>query len=187
MAKNKGVSFYLTFLLRHEPRKAELDMDHHGWVSVAQLIENVNAGGLHQLTLEELERIVAEDNKGRYRFSGDGLRIKACQGHSIPWVEPELETLPPPEYLYHGTTAAALEQIMESGAILRMKRHAVHLQAEEAKAWQSACRWKESEPVVLKIAAGAMHRDGVEFGKSENDVWFAHRVPTFYIIDVIHP
>lgn len=88
MSKQK-TSVHLSYLLRHAPEAAELDMDRHGWVSVSQLISNVNASGKAKLTTELLQEIVATDNKGRYRFSPDGKRIKACQGHSIPWVEPE--------------------------------------------------------------------------------------------------
>ena len=32
------LSKYLCLLLRHQPEKAELDMDEHGWVSVKQLM-----------------------------------------------------------------------------------------------------------------------------------------------------
>ena len=38
----KNLSKYLCLLLRHKPEDAELDMDEHGWVSVKQLINNVN-------------------------------------------------------------------------------------------------------------------------------------------------
>ena len=180
MSKQK-TSVHLSYLLRHAPEAAELDMDRHGWVSVSQLISNVNASGKAKLTTELLQEIVATDNKGRYRFSPDGKRIKACQGHSIPWVEPELEVRTPPEYLYHGTTTEALQDIMKSGAILRMSRHAVHMQADINKAWQSAERRKNKTPVVLRIAAGRMSENGFNFSISENDVWFCERVPTEYI------
>lgn len=71
-----------------------------------------------------------------------------------------------PEYLYHGTNIAALEKIMETGAIHKMSRHAVHMQAEIEKAWQSAIRWKQ-EPVVLKIAAKEMYKKGFSFEKQK--------------------
>ena len=159
-------------------------MDSHGWVSVAQLIENVNALGKAHLTLELLQEIVATDDKGRYRLSPGGERIKACQGHSIPWVEPELEQCTPPEYLYHGTTTEALEEIRKTGAILRMSRHAVHLHADENTAWQVAKRRKSKTPVVLKIDAEAMTATGFTFSVSENGVWFCERVPTKYISEI---
>ena len=103
----KSISVYLSFLLRHRPEAIQLEMDKHGWVSVAELIEGVNKTGKYQLDLEKLEKIVAQDRKGRCRFHADHSRIKACQGHSIPWVQPELEYLPPPDYLMpHGGTAS---------------------------------------------------------------------------------
>lgn len=180
------VSRHLACLLRHAPELADLDMDRHGWVAVRQLIENVNARGEYHLTPELLREIVDTDNKGRYRISPDGVRIKACQGHSIPWVEPELEVRVPPEYLYHGTTAEALQEIMAGGAIERMSRHAVHLQADFGPAWQSAARRRKKTPVVLKIAAGEMHRSGAEFSISENGVWFCQRIPTAYICEFLY-
>ena len=186
MRSKEKISIHLSYLLRHAPEAAGLDMDRHGWVNVSQLIANVNASGKAQLTLELLKEIVATDNKGRYRFSPDGKRIKACQGHSISWVEPELEARTPPEFLYHGTTTEALQDIMKSGAILRMSRHAVHMQADVDKAWQSAARRKNKTPVVLKIAAGKMSQNGIAFSVSENGVWFCERVPTEYIEEFLY-
>ena len=183
MAK-KPISVYLSFLLRHRPEAIQLEMDQHGWVSVEQLIEGINNAGKYRLDREKLEKIVAQDSKGRYRFNADHSKIKACQGHSIPWVQPELEYLSTPDYLYHGTTTAAVEKIMESGAISKMSRHAVHLQADPEKAWQSAIRWRLT-PVVLKIDAKRMSGDGFVFGKTENEVWCTESVPVEYIAEVL--
>ncbi len=180
MQEHVQLSVYLCRLLRHQPQAAGLEMDIHGWVSVQQLIDGVNAGGKHHLDEALLRQIVAEDNKGRYRMK-DG-RIKACQGHSIPWVIPELTVTEPPEYLYHGTTTWADEQITQSGAISRMKRHAVHMHADPAFAWLSATRRKNREPVLLQIAAGEMHRARYTFGVTENQVWCTEEVPAAYIV-----
>ena len=75
---------------------------------------------------------------------------------------------------------------MKSGAILKMSRHAVHMQEDINKAWQSAERRKNKTPVVLKIAAGQMSHAGFDFSISENDVWFSERVPTEYIVEFIY-
>lgn len=191
MARNedimKKISVRMCYLLRHHPEEASLDMDKHGWVPTAQLIDGINAGGKYSLDMDLLREIVDTDNKGRYRFKEDMSRIKACQGHSIPWVEPEVEILPPPEFLYHGTTAEAVEKIMASGAIKKMKRHAVHTHAVPEFAWLSADRWHGNiTPVLVKIAAAKMHADGFVFGKTENDVWCIDEVPAVYIEEVIH-
>ena len=66
-----------------------------------------------------------------------------------------------------------------------MKRHAVHLNALEEKAWQSAKRWHKI-PVVLKIDALEMIHDGYQFGVSENGVWCIEKVPIKYIKEVIY-
>lgn len=94
--KSEHLPIFLSYLLRHASQEAGLDMDSHGWVSATQLIQGINATGRYQLDRETLEEIVATDDKGRFCFSEDGQRIKACQGHSIPWVHPDLELLPPP-------------------------------------------------------------------------------------------
>ena len=180
MAK-KNVSVYISYLLRHNPDDVGLKMDEHGWVLAEELIEGINNSGTYTLDFTQLEEIVRQDSKGRYRFSDDRLKIKACQGHSIPWVEPELEYIAPPKFLYHGTTTAAYDKIMKSGSISRMNRHAVHMQEDPAKAWQSATRWHLT-PVVLKIDTDKMHRDGYVFGKTENNVWCTESVPTEYIV-----
>lgn len=183
MAKN-NLSVYLSYLLRHDPDDAGLYMDIHGWVDVQELIDGVNARGKYKISRAILEAIVASDEKGRYRISDDGKRIKACQGHSLEWIELELTYCEPPEYLYHGTTSDALERILQSGAISKMKRHAVHMQENMNMAWRSARRWHRT-PVLLKIDAKRMHEDGYQFGVSENRVWCAESVPTAYIYEII--
>lgn len=181
---DKRLSIYLCKLLRHHPELAHLQMDEHGWVSVSDLIAGVNAHSPFQLDRERLTALVQADEKGRYRIDGAGQRIKCCQGHSIPWVEPELTYGPPPDVLYHGTTQRAWEDILRTGAILKMKRHGVHMQQDAQKAWASAVRHRRQTPVLLVIDARAMARNGMVFGVSDNQVWCTERVPAAYVTDV---
>ncbi len=185
MPKKATVSIYISFLLRHKPDDIGLSMDKHGWVSVEELLKGINESGKYRITREELEDIVANDDKGRYRFSEDGTKIKACQGHSVPFVVPELTYPTPPLYLYHGTTAFAYEKIKASGFIRKMTRHAVHMSAVESKAWQSATRWHTASPIVLKIDAEKMKQDGYILGVTENEVWCTETVPVSYILEVL--
>ncbi len=60
--------------------------------------------GKYYINLDMLEQIVDDDEKGRYRFNDKHSKIKACQGHSIPWVVPELIYIDLSEFLYHDTT-----------------------------------------------------------------------------------
>lgn len=175
------LSVYLCQLLRHQPEKAGLHMDVHGWVSVEELIDGVNRHSSFHLDRETLETLVAEDEKGRYRFDEPHARIRCCQGHSIPWVEPMLTPAAPPARLYHGTTTEAAALIDRSGAIEKMTRHAVHMQADTEKAWASAVRRRNKTPVLLVIDAARMARDGFAFAVSDNGVWCTERVPAEYI------
>ena len=184
MARKKDISIFISFLLRHKPETVHLEMDRHGWVAVKDLIDGINQYSAYEIDMAKLEEIVKTDEKGRYRFNEERTKIKACQGHSIPWVEPQLQYTDPPEFLYHGTNAAAAEKIKQSGAIDKMSRHAVHMQADITKAWQSAKRWG-LPPVVLKIDAGRMCKEGYAFGVSDNGVWCTETVPTSYIAEWI--
>lgn len=181
----KNVSKYLSYLLRHAPESIGLEMDNHGWVSVDQLIDRLNAGGKYEISLKDIRNIVANDAKGRFRLDEGFKRIKACQGHTIAWVEPELTIAAPPHFLYHGTTVKALEKIEACGFISRMQRHAVHMQAELEPAWASAVRW-HAKPVVLKIDSARMYEDGFSFGISDNGVWCTEQVPAEYIAGRIY-
>ena len=186
MAKKDQLSIYLSWVLRHSPEALGLDMDRRGWVSVDRLLDGVNAAGKHTLTQEQLRDIVATDAKGRYRFSEDGTRIKACQGHTVPWVEPELEFLPPPRWLYHGTTTEAVGAIMDSGGISKMGRHAVHMHGELWEAWRSARRRRGKRPAVLKIDGEALAASGMAVGRTENGGWCCERVPRAFIADILY-
>lgn len=179
-----GISIYLSYLLRHNPDELSLSMDRHGWVPVDELIDRINERGKYYLSVDLLQTIVSTDNKGRYRFIPEKTKIKACQGHSISWVEPELVFTPPPPILYHGTTWSAYQAISQRGSINKMSRHAVHLTAVEGRAWQSARR-RKTRAVVLKIDASSMNSQGYTFGVSENEVWCTDAVPIEFISDIL--
>ena len=89
----------LAYLLRHDK---SYHFDEHGWREVSDLVAN------YHYTMEELEEIVATNNKQRYEFSEDKTRIRARQGHSVD-VDVELEEATPPDVLYHGTAATAVK------------------------------------------------------------------------------
>jgi putative RNA 2'-phosphotransferase len=95
--------------LRYKPQTIGLTLDAGGWVPVADLICGAQRAGVG-LTDELLRQIVAENDKQRYVFSEDGLRIRASQGHSIP-VDVDLVPVTPPDRLYHGTARRFLDSI----------------------------------------------------------------------------
>lgn len=162
----------LAYLLRHHPEEAGLHMDSHGYVSVSELLEKCP-----EYTKEIIDEIVATDNKRRYAYSSDGLLIRASQGHSFP-VDLELIPQTPPEILYHGTVDKFLESIRENG-LQKQTRQYVHLSKDIETAKKVGAR--RGTPIILKIAAGKMLRDGYLFYRSENGVWLTDAVPYKYI------
>lgn len=183
MSKYDKLSIYMSRLLRHKPEEAHLSMDIHGYVNVDDLIEGINRYSKYSIDLEILKHIVETDQKGRYRFSEDGTKIKACQGHSLDWVIPTLKFVEVPDILYHGTTKNALLKIKECGYVSKMKRHAVHMSADLQLAKKSASRWKHQEPIVLVIDSKRMVLDGLQIGVTENDVWCIEQVDIKYIVE----
>lgn len=116
------VSKYLSRHLRHQPARIGLTLDPAGWVDIDTLITAAAEHGF-RFTREELDRVVATNDKRR--FTVDGARIRANQGHTVA-VDLGLPPATPPPYLYHGTHPRALESIRGTG-LKPMDRHAVHL------------------------------------------------------------
>lgn len=154
-----------------------MQLDPEGWLDIDALIENANKHG-KSITLEMLHEVVATNDKKRFALSDDGLRIRASQGHSLANVELNLTSVPPPEFLYHGTVAAFVEGIRQHGLLKRSRNH-VHLSADEHTASKVGSR--RGKPVILTIAAGNMHAAGHTFYLSANKVWLTDQVPTEFI------
>lgn len=170
------LSKFLSYVLRHRPDAVGLELDEAGWVEVDVLIEAARAHG-RALTREAVDEVVATSPKRRFALSADGRRIRANQGHSVP-VSLGLEPLAPPETLFHGTVAAALEGIRARG-LVRMERHHVHLSADRETAARVGGR--RGRAIILEVRAQAMHRAGFVFFRSDNGVWLTDRVPLEYL------
>ncbi|WP_406071057.1 RNA 2'-phosphotransferase [Micromonospora sp. NBC_01638] len=111
--------------LRHDPDRAGLVLDPAGWTPVDALLAAL------RIERAELDAVVAGNDKQRFaveRGTDGVLRIRANQGHSVP-VDLGLPPVTPPDRLYHGTSAGALESIRAAG-LHRGGRHHVHLSAD---------------------------------------------------------
>lgn len=170
-----NTSRYISLILRHKPEVIGIELDAHGWANVTQLIAGVNR--THPLTIELLEQIVANDNKGRFAFNEDKTCIRANQGHSIP-VDVELTQTEPPEILYHGTGEKYVESIHAQG-LLSKSRLYVHLSADIETAKKVGAR--HGKPVIYQVNTAQMKMDGFIFYRSVNGVWLTKTVPTKYL------
>jgi putative RNA 2'-phosphotransferase len=163
---------YLTLILRHSPDQAGIALDSGGWTDVDTLLLAIN------LSLSELEEIVAADEKGRFEFSDDRTKLRASQGHSVE-VDLGYEIKLPPQYLYHGTSKNHFDGIIKNG-LLKMYRHDVHMFDSYQQALEVATK-RRPNPAVLKIAAQEMATNGYQFKLSTNNVWLTEIVPPRYL------
>ena len=171
----KSTSRYISLILRHKPEVIKITLDEHGWADVDELIWGV--ARTHPLTMEMLEKIVAEDEKQRYSFNEDRTLIRANQGHSIP-VDVELPVEAPPEILYHGTGEKYTASIDRQG-LLPKSRLYVHLSKDQETAVKVGGR--HGRPVVYEVLSGEMAREGHIFYRSVNGVWLVKNVPVGYL------
>ncbi len=130
-AMNEQLSKFLSFVLRHRPQAIGITLDAEGWVAVDELLAAAARHG-QSVTRQQVEEVVATNDKQRFSFSADGRRIRANQGHSVE-VDLGLVPVEPPELLYHGTVERFLDSIRQEG-LVRGKRHHVHLSADRETA-----------------------------------------------------
>ena len=121
-------SKFLSLILRHQPETIGLILDEAGWVSVSELLTQLATHG-RGMSMEELEHVVATNDKQRFSFNVDKTRIRANQGHSLRTLDLGLQPIEPPEILYHGTAERFLESILQTGLEKRSRQH-VHLSAD---------------------------------------------------------
>ncbi len=162
-------SKHLSLVLRHKPESVGLTLDSSGWVRVERLLAAM------KWSMQDLEHIVADNNKKRFEFSEDKTKIRACQGHSVD-VELGYEPKTPPDILYHGTSRDFLPAIVSSG-LQKMKRHHVHLSSDMETA--SIVAKRRPRPMIFQVAASRMLEH--KFYLSTNGVWLVDHVPFQYL------
>lgn len=174
---NQELGRLLCYVLRHNPQSIGLDLDEKGYADITELIACVNKKHSNLLDIVKLRELVANDEKNRYAFHEDSLKIRANQGHSIP-VDVELLATKPPEILYHGTATKFLHSILEQGLIPKTRLY-VHLSQDTITAKKVGER--HGEPVVFQVNALDLYHEQCEFFLSANGVWLTKFVPKEFI------
>lgn len=172
-------SKYLSKHLRHRPDRLGLTLEPGGWVNVSDLLTACATHGM-KISREELEEVVARNNKQRFAFDETGTLIRANQGHSVA-IDLQLEPIEPPEVLYHGTSEQFVSIIRREG-LKKMSRHHVHLSVDVETARTVGAR--HGKPVILAVQAKKMHDSGYNFYRSANGVWLTESVPAEYLGEI---
>jgi putative RNA 2'-phosphotransferase len=170
------VSKRLSYVLRHRPESVGLTLDEAGWVPVDELLAAMDRAGL-PLTREQLDVVVATNDKRRFAYDDAAGRIRASQGHSVP-VELGYAPSQPPPVLFHGTVDRSVCSVLTEG-LRPGRRHAVHLSCDVATARAVGAR--RGRPVVLCVDAAAMAAEGAVFTRSANGVWLTDAVPARHL------
>lgn len=177
MKDNKNISRFLSLVLRHKPETIGIKLDKNGWVLVTDLLEALDKAG-KTITQEELKVIVDTNDKKRFEFDEDEIRIRAAQGHSIN-VDLQLKANRPPRKLYHGTSKEVVDVVLQQG-LKKMTRDHVHLSEDFDTAEKVGMR-RKGPTYILDIDAARMYADGVKFYQSSNGVWLTNFVDPKYI------
>jgi putative RNA 2'-phosphotransferase len=170
------ISKFLAKHLRHAPAALGLTLQPGGWVPVDDLLASCKRIGF-PISYDELIECVETNDKQRFALDDTGDLIRANQGHSVE-VDLQLEEREPPEVLYHGTVERFLDAIWAEG-LKKGQRHHVHLSKDVETARKVGAR--RGKPIVLKVDAARMHRDGHRFFLSANGVWLIDAVPGGYL------
>jgi len=178
MTDDKKISKFLSFVLRHRPEKIGIIIHEGGWVRVEELLNKMSNHGL-SISHNDLDRVVAENDKQRFSYSDNKRSIRANQGHSIE-VDLQLKEKTPPVVLYHGTTIDKWKKIKKSGGLSKMNRNHVHLSVDKETARNVGNR-HGGKTILLYIDCGAMLLKGYKFFQSENGIWLVDKVPNQFI------
>lgn len=167
MDREIKVSKFLAKILRHSPEDIGIKLDSNGWANVDEILNNKK----FPLTWDEMEYVVENNDKKRFAFNEDITLIRANQGHSVE-VDLALEPKTPPQFLFHGTVEKFISSIMTEG-LKKIKRHHVHFSQDIQTATKVGSR--RGKPIILEVAAGAMHGAGHQFFLSANGVWLTEQ------------
>lgn len=171
-------SKFLSFVLRHEPQAIGLTLDSEGWADIDELVACAVKHD-HFMNRDLLQIVVTTNDKKR--FSVDGNRIRAAQGHSTSAVAIQHIPKQPPDKLYHGTATRFMPSIKTAGLTKQQRQH-VHLSEDKVTAIAVGKRY--GKVVVLQVDALSMYQNGYEFYRADNGVWLTDNVPPQYFEEI---
>jgi len=171
----KKLSKAMSYWLRHKPEDIGLNISKDGWADMQELIDKGQKKMM--FNFNDIKQVVQQNDKQRFAMSGDFLKIRANQGHSVD-VKIEFQETVPPVFLYHGTPNKSVDQILKEG-LKKMKRTHVHLSVDKETAAKVGSR--RGDFTILKVEAMKMRAEGHKIYISENGVYLTDVVPPEYI------
>ncbi len=179
-SKRTALSKLMSYILRHSPGDACIELEKGGWVSIEELVRGIrecwrNKEKYRWVTPEHIIAVASLDPKGRFEVR-DG-KIRAVYGHSKSISPDKLPTYYEDnsvKILYHGTASHLLRPIMKEG-IRPRRRHYVHLTTDPVIAAETGAR--RGIPVVLEVDADCLRSRGIKVLKASNVIYLVEYVP----------
>jgi putative RNA 2'-phosphotransferase len=170
----------LSWLLRHGAREMGLAMDTAGFANIGDVLKMTG------LSRDELDEVVAENNKSRFEVRGK--QVRAVQGHSqegtpvtLEGLERSWDEVSEDALLYHGTSVAAARAILSGEGVHSAARTHVHLAASvDAKVGKRA-----GVDVLLVISPVRLRAAGLRVFRAPNGVLLARAIPADTIVNVL--
>lgn len=170
------ISKSISYILRHKAIEYDLIVDEFGWVELKELISILNLINTEKITENEIKHIIKTSDKKRFEIVND--KIRALYGHSLK-KKIKKDKSKPPEYLFHGTSNKAINNIFKFG-LKPMQRQYVHLTTNINEAYEVGLRY-DTKPVILKINSLAAWNDGADFYIGKDKVWLSNYIDSKYI------
>lgn len=166
------VSKAMALLLRHRARSESVPITQHGYILIDDLLTWLSTQSKLKFDVyrEDIEQIVAENGKQRFKIDGDSVR--ANQGHSMEGISVEMEAYRGLGPLFHGTYRKHQESIERTG-LSAMSRQHIHMvdpdpDPDPAGHWASMIR--KDIDMIVAIDYQKATAEGHKFQVSSNGV-----------------
>lgn len=176
LVEEEKISKLISYALRHEPARFQLELDESGFVSLDELVSKLNQVEQVDLTTEAVVALLEKSDKKRWEIQGH--LIRAVYGHSLSQKIIK-QAAKPPEFLYHGTAHKFVDRILAQG-LLPKDRQYVHLSQEIITAIDVGKR-RDHEPVLLEVLAQFAYENGVVFYQEKGGIWLSEPIPVRYL------
>ncbi|WP_417563087.1 RNA 2'-phosphotransferase [Microbacterium sp.] len=177
MTNDVTISKTMSHALRHAPGEYGLQLDAAGWTDLEEVRAAVSTALRTTVTIDDIERVVAESPKRR--FESDGVSIRAAYGHSVDGRIEHTVAENPPARLFHATAPNVLPAIRIEG-LRAMGRQYVHLAVDPEVATRVGRR-KASNPALLGVDAAKFLADGHQLFAAGPHIFLADAVPPEYL------
>lgn len=170
----------LAYILRHHPENFDITLDKDGFAGLGDLVTAINNKKKLDTEITQDDLVFVEKHDEKQRFQIVGGKMRALYGHTNG-IETIKEPSEPPEFLYHGTSQKAAEEIKKHG-LKSMSRVFVHLSTDIETAVAVGKR-RDDNPVVFKILAKKAYEIGVAFYKATDKIWLCRDLQSSAFIE----